>query len=129
MRALLDTSVLVGGVADFGDAELAVSAISLAELHFGVLVAPDAGARAVRLQRLASVERRFDPLPVDAMVAAAYGQLASAVVAHGRQPRRRAFDLMIAATALAHDATLLTYNLDDFAGLESLLQVRAPQQQ
>ena len=128
MRVLLDTSVLVGGVADFGDAEMAVSAISLAELHFGVLVAPDAASRAVRLQRLASVERRFDPLPVDAMVAAAYGVLAAAVIAHGRQPRRRAFDLMIAATALAHDAALLTHDLDDFAGLESLVEVRLPQQ-
>lgn len=127
MRAVLDTSILVGDVADLGGAdELAVSAISLAELHVGVLVAADPIARAARLQRLAAVERRFDPLPVDARVAAAYGELAAAVHAHGRQPRRRAFDLMIAATARAHGAALLTYDLDDFAGLESLVEVRRP---
>lgn len=128
MRAVLDTSILVGGGFDVDVAdELAVSAVSLAELHFGVLVAADPVARAARLQRLAAVERHFDPLPVDARVAAAYGELAAAVHAHGRQPRRRAFDLMIAATALVHGAALLTYNLDDFAGLESLVEVRRPQ--
>jgi len=123
VRAVLDTSVLVAGELAPLDAELAVSAVSVAELHFGVLVAADSVDRARRLRVLAAVERRFDPLPVDAAVAASFGQIAAAVVAAGRRPRARSVDLLIAATAHAHGAALLTHNVSDFVGLEAILQV------
>ncbi|WP_237565970.1 hypothetical protein [Ornithinimicrobium cerasi] len=55
---------------------------------------------------------------------ASYGRLAAAAVEAGRQPRRRAMDLLIAATAHAHDAALYTRNPDGFAGLEDLIEVR-----
>ncbi|GIG23299.1 hypothetical protein Cch01nite_40230 [Cellulomonas chitinilytica] len=100
--------------------------MACAELHLGVLVAPDDGARAVRLRRLAAVERRFRALPVDANVAASYGALAAAVVAAGRQPRARQMDLLVAATAHANGAGLLTLHLADFGGLEDLVHVRLP---
>ena len=64
------------------------------------------------------------PCPVDDAVAASYGRLATAVVQAGHQPRRRTTDLLIAATAHAHDTALYSRNPDDFAGLEGLVDVR-----
>jgi predicted nucleic acid-binding protein len=69
------------------------------------------------------LQRAFDPLPVDDAVAASYGQLAAAVVAAGRQPRARTTDLLIAATAHAHDARLYTRNTDHFVGLDGLVDI------
>ncbi|CAJ1581950.1 PIN domain-containing protein [[Mycobacterium] wendilense] len=123
MRTLLDTSVVIGAGVQPIDGELAISAITLAELHFGVLVAKDRKVRAERLRRLLVLQRTFDALPVDEAVAAAYGQVAAAVVDVGRRPRARSMDLLIAATAMAHSARLCTHNVDDFVGLGELLEV------
>ena len=125
MRAVLDTSVLVRSGLDPVPGELSVSAASLAELHFGVLVARDDATRAARLRRLALVERLFEPLPVDDAVARAYGEVATAVVRAGRKPRARVTDLLVAATALAHSARLYTGNAEDLRGLEGLVEVVA----
>ena len=122
-RGMLDTSVLTADDVAPLPGELAISAASLAELHFGVLVAVDDEARARRLSRLSAVQRRFDPLPVDDLVAESYGLLAARVVRSGRQPRARVMDLLIAATAHAHGATLYTRNGDDLRGLDDLLEV------
>ena len=125
MKAVLDTSVLLAtGVPEL-DGELAISAASLAELHFGVLVTNDAAIRAERLRRLSMIQRTFDALPIDDAVAVSYGQLAAAVVASGRQPRSRVMDLMIAATAHAHDARLYTRNGADLARLEDFIDIVA----
>lgn len=124
-RALLDTSVLIPGDVAPIPGVLAISAISLAELQFGVLVAKSATVRAERLRRLSVLQKHFDALPVDDAVAISYGRLAAAVVDAGRQPRRRAMDLLIAATAHAHGARLYTRNIDDFAGLEDLVEIVA----
>ncbi|HET6873665.1 MAG TPA: type II toxin-antitoxin system VapC family toxin [Acidimicrobiales bacterium] len=123
MRAILDTSVLIATDVEPLDGELAISAASLAELHFGVLVTADPAVRAERLRRLSLLERTFDALPVDADVAASYGQLAAAVVAAGRQPRSRVVDILIAATAHAHGARLYTRNPSDLAGIEDLVEI------
>lgn len=123
-RGLLDTSVVIAEDVTPIPGLLAISAVTLAELHFGVLVAKSHEVRAERLRRLSILQRRFDALPLDDEVAASYGRLAAAVVEAGRQPRRRTMDLLIAATAHAHGATLYTRNPDDFAGLESLVEVR-----
>ncbi|MDP3712435.1 MAG: type II toxin-antitoxin system VapC family toxin [Mycobacteriales bacterium] len=122
-RGLLDTSVLIATDVSPLPGQLAVSAVSIAELHYGVLVAASAAARASRLQRLSRIQRRFDALPVDDAVADSYGQLAARVAAQGRSPRPRSMDLLIAATAHAHDAVLYTRNERDFAGLEGLVQI------
>ena len=123
MRAILDTSVVLAHLEDPLDGELAISAVTLAEMHFGVLIAKEQRVRAERLQRLLTLQRTFDALPVDAAVAASYGQIAAAVVDVGRQPRARSMDLLIAATAHAHSARLYTRNISDFRGLDDLVEV------
>jgi predicted nucleic acid-binding protein len=126
VRVLLDTSVLIAADGP-DDLESGISAASLAELHFGVLVARDEDERARRAQRLGIVEATFDPLPLNAAVAREWGRLAAAVVSRGAQPRRRAVDLVIAATANAHRVPLLTHNVKDFQVIADLVEVRAPQ--
>lgn len=123
MKALLDTSVLIATDLPELRGELAISAASLAELHFGVLVTTDVAIRAERLRRLSILQRRFDALPLDEVVAASYGQLAAAVAHVGRKPRSRVMDLLIAATAHANAARLYTRNAADFAGIEDLVEI------
>ena len=125
MRAILDTSVVI--TTDVGplEGELAISVVTLAELHFGVLVAKEGSTRSERLRRLLILQREFDALPMDDAVATSYGQVAAAVVEVGRQPRARSMDLLIAATAHAHAARLYTRNADDFVGIDELVDVVA----
>jgi len=127
VRVLLDTSVLISDSAPAG-VEAAISVASLAELHFGVQVAPNADERARRTQRLGAVEATFDPLPVTAAVAREWGRLAAAVTERGGQPRRRAMDLVIAATANVTGVTLVTENTSDFEIINDLVDVQSPQQ-
>jgi toxin FitB len=123
VRAIIDTSVLIGAEAP-DELEGAISAATLAELHFGVLVADDEDERARRAQRLGVVEATFDPLPIDAAVGREWGRLAAAVAARGGQPRRRAIDLAIAATANVHRVPLLTRDVKDFDGLTDVVDIR-----
>jgi predicted nucleic acid-binding protein len=125
VRGVLDTSVVIATDVPPLEGELAISAVTLAELHFGVLVAKRGSIRAERLRRLLLLQRTFDALPLDGTVAASYGQVAAAVVEMSRQPRARSMDLLIAATAHAHSARLYTRNPDDFAGLGDLVDVVA----
>ena len=125
MRALLDTSVLIGAESP-GTLEGAISAASLAELHFGVLVVLDPDERARRTQRLGVIEATFDPLPIDAAVAREWGRLAAAIADRGGQPRRRAMDLAIAATANVAGVPLVTHDEADFRLIEDLVQLRTP---
>ena len=127
MRALLDTSVLIGAESP-GELEGAISAATLAELHFGVLAARDADERARRAQRLGVIEATFDPLPIDAAVAREWGRLAAAVRERGGQPRRRAMDLAIAATANVAGVSLITHDAADFGLIDDLVSLRSPRQ-
>jgi predicted nucleic acid-binding protein len=123
VRAILDTSVVIATDVAPLDGELAISTITLAELHFGVLVAKEQKVRSERLRRLLVVQRKFDALPADDAVAASYGQVAAVVVDAGRQPRARSMDLLIAATAHANSARLYTRNAGDFDGLNDLIDI------
>ncbi|WP_247673210.1 hypothetical protein [Micromonospora sp. C51] len=66
----------------------------------------------------------FDPLPIDAAIADSYTRLPARVVETGRQPRARVTDLLIAATAHAHDVAVYPRHADDLAGLEDLITIR-----
>lgn len=126
-RGLVDTSVVIDleklDPADL-PIEIAISAITLAELAAGTHATTDGAERARRQERLQRAEATFDPLPVDANVARAFGRVFAAVIARGRKARgRRAFDLVIAATAVASGLPLYTRNPDDFAGLSELMEV------
>lgn len=126
---LLDTSVVIDWddptVAGALPDEVAVSAITLAELAAGPHLAPSGSEAARRQARLQQVEATLEPLPFDAAAARSYGQIVAAVVEAGRSHRRRIGDLLIAATAHANGLALYTRNPDDFAGLSSLVDVVA----
>jgi predicted nucleic acid-binding protein len=125
MRALLDTSVLIGAEPP-PKVEAAISVASIAELHFGVLVATDDDERALRTNRLGAIESTFDPLPITVEIAREWGRLSAAVSNRGGQPRRRSIDLVIAATANIHGVPLLTHNTGDFMIIGDLIDARHP---
>jgi predicted nucleic acid-binding protein len=124
---LLDTSVVV----DWHDpkviatlpAEMAISAITAAELAAGPLLAASPLEAAKRQARLQEVESILEPLPFDAAAARSYGLVVAAVVRDGRRPRSRFADLLIAATAHANRLDLYTRNGEDFTGLEGIVRV------
>ena len=128
-RGILDTSVIIGlDVIDQAllPRELAISAVTLAELAVGPHAANDPAERARRQDRLQRTEAAFDPLAFDAQSARAYGRIYAAVVASGRNARgARVPDLMIAATACAAGLALYTRNPDDFQALGGLVEVIA----
>ncbi len=125
-RALLDTSVVIdfpaAHVAEVAD-EVAVSAVTVAELQYGVTSATDPLQQLHRRRRVQAVLDRFDVLSFDVVAADYYGLLATLVRQHGRNPRPRRMDLQIAATAASHDLILLTRNGSDLAGLGAALVV------
>ena len=128
-RGLVDTSVVIE-LEQLPEAvlpkEIAVSAITLAELAAGPHATTDQSERARRQDRLQRVEATFEPIRFDASTARAYGRVYAAIVNAGRKARgRRAVDLLIAATAVAAELPLHTPNPADFAGLETLLEVVA----
>ena len=118
-QGLVDTSVVID--LDHIDVEqlpmeLAVSALTTAELAACPHATADTAERARRQDRLQRAEATFDPLPFDSDSARAYGRIYAAVVATGRKARGpRGVHLLIAAT----DLPLYTRNVDDFRGLNT----------
>ncbi|HEX7496185.1 MAG TPA: type II toxin-antitoxin system VapC family toxin [Candidatus Limnocylindrales bacterium] len=126
---LLDTSVVVDWhdpivVAALPD-QMAISAITAAELAAGPHLAATPAEAAKRQARLQEVEAKLEPLRFDGTAVRSYGLVVAAVVREGRKPRSRFADLLIAATAHANGLDLYTRNSDDFAGLEDLVHVIA----
>ena len=124
---LLDTSVVVDWhdpavIAALPD-EMAISAITAAELAAGPQLAASPLEAAKRQARLQEVESALEPLPFDAAAARSYGLVVAAVVREGGKPRSRFADLLIAATAHANRLDLYTRNGDDFTGLDGLVRV------
>jgi predicted nucleic acid-binding protein len=125
-QGLLDTSVVIDLdkiAAEALPEQVAVSAVTMAELAAGPAAASDVAERARRQDRLQRAEAVFEPLAFDGEAARAYGRIYAAVRAHGRRPRRRLADLLIASVALANDLPLVTRNAADFAGLGGLVEV------
>ena len=127
LRGLIDTSVVIDLETVSKDqlpAEMAISVMTMAELAAGPHATDDPDERARRQDRLQRTEATFEPLPVDASVARAYGRLYAAVRAGGRKARgRRAVDLFVAATALAAGVPVYTKNPRDFEGLSGLINL------
>jgi toxin FitB len=126
VKVILDTSVLIARHPLPANIEVGISTISLAELHFGVLKTSDPSERARRIAHLGRIEAAFATHPLDERVARALGQLQAAISTRGGRPRARTADLVIAATALAHDAILFTRNYKDFKLVDDLVDVREP---
>lgn len=132
-RGLLDTNtvILLPRLQEAGEGALlpeipAISAITLAELGVGPLVAINEEERSVRQTHLQAAEATFDALSFDADAARAYARVASSLRRSGRQAALRTYDAMIAAVAIANGLPLHTCNPDDFAGIEGLTVVAVP---
>lgn len=126
---LLDTSVVIDWhdpavVAVLPD-EMAISAITAAELAAGPLLATTPIEAAKRQARLQEVESRLEPIPFDGAAVRSYGLIVAAVVHEGRRPRSRFADLLVAATAHANGLDLYSRNAEDFSGLENIVRVVA----
>lgn len=129
-RGILDTSTLIA-LSRLDDVsrlpqEPLITAVTLAELSVGPLIARDERERAARQAHLQQAESDFDPLPFDAPAARAFGRVAASLRRAGRKSAGRAFDAMIAATAIAHELPVFTCNPADFAGIDDLLLVDVP---
>jgi predicted nucleic acid-binding protein len=129
LPGLLDTStvILLGRVSpdDLPD-EIVISSITLAELSVGPLVATSDEDRVARQAHLQQAEADFEPLPFDAAAARAFGRVAAALRSSGRKPRARAYDALIAATAIANGLPLYTCNPADFTGIDELDLIAVP---
>ncbi len=129
-RGILDTStlILLGRLQETDPlpAEPVITAITLAELSVGPLVASTEQERAARQAHLQQAEADFDPLPFDAAAARSFGQVAAALRRTGRKPAARAYDAMIAAIAVANDLPLHTCNPGDFTEIDRLTVVAVP---
>ena len=123
-RGVLDTSTVIALPLITDAASLPVepliTAVTLAELSVGPLVARDPRERAARQAHLQQAEADFDPLPFDAAAARAFGRVAASLRRGGRKPAARAYDAMIAATALANDLPVHTANPGDFRDIDGL---------
>jgi tRNA(fMet)-specific endonuclease VapC len=129
-RGVLDTStvILLQRLTDAGalPAEPVITAVTLAELAVGPLVAEDESDAATRQAHLQQAEADFMPLPFDADAARAFGRVAASLRRSGRKAAARTYDAMIAATALANNLPIYTCNPDDFSGIDGLDVVAVP---
>jgi tRNA(fMet)-specific endonuclease VapC len=103
-----------------------ITAVTLAELSVGPLVARTDAERAARQAHLQQAEADFDPIPFDAAAARAFGQVAADLRRAGRKTSARAYDALIAAIAIARGLPLYAVNPDDFAGIGQLKLVAVP---
>jgi len=129
-RGILDTNtvILLPRIEDpeVLPEEPVITAVTLAELTVGPLVASSDEERAARQAHLQQAEADFDPLPFDASAARAFGRVAASLRRSGRKTAARSYDAMIAATALANELPLYTCNPGDFSGIDGLDVVAVP---
>ena len=130
VRGILDTSTVIflQRLTDVTalPAEPLITAVTLAELSVGPLLATDESERAARQAHLQQAEADFEPLPFDAAAARAFGGVAASLRRSGRKATARAYDAMIAAIAVANDLPVYTYNPADFSGIAGLEVVAVP---
>lgn len=129
-RGILDTStlILLGRLEDTDTLpdEPQITAVTLAELSVGPLVATTDEERAARQAHLQQAEADFDPLSFDAAAARSFGGVAASLHRIGRKPAARAYDAMIAAIAISNDLSVHTCNPGDFMGIDNLTVIAVP---
>ncbi|MHA6523761.1 PIN domain-containing protein [Tessaracoccus sp. G1721] len=126
-EGILDTSAVIdlGGLDPLSlPAEPLITAVTMAELSVGPHVARTEAERAARQALVQQAEADFEPIPFDAAAARAFGVVAAALRSAGRKPAARAYDALIAATAMSRGLPLYTANPRDFDGIPDL-DVRA----
>ncbi len=120
--AVLDTSVLIARESeraldiDLLPAEVAVTVVTIAELHTGILAAVDTETRARRLATLDAVSV-VEPMPVTAEAARQWASLRVRLAEAGRAAKIN--DLWIAAVAAANDMDVVTQDRD-FDAIEAV---------
>jgi tRNA(fMet)-specific endonuclease VapC len=127
---VLDTSTLIllgriTAIDALPDAAF-ITAVTLAEMSVGPLVATTDEDRVARQAHLQAAEADFDPLPFDAAAARAFGGVAASLRRSGHKATARAYDAMIAATAVAAGLPVYTCNPSDFIGIDGLEVVEVP---
>jgi len=129
-RGILDTStiILMPRLSDSADLpeDPFITAVTLAELSVGPLVATTDEERAERQLVLQQAEADLALLPFDAAAARAFGLVSASLRRSGRTPAARAFDALIAATAVANQLPIYTCNPSDFAGIDGVEVVAIP---
>ena len=129
-RGILDTSTVLLlpriETPEFLPEEPLITAITLAELTVGPLVATSDEERAARQAHLQQAESDFEPIPFDANAARAFGQVAASLRRSGRKTSARSYDAMIAATAIANELPLYTCNPSDFSDIAGLDLIVVP---
>lgn len=127
---ILDTSVVIALARLEDPAEIpsvpSITAVTLAELSVGPLVAETDEERLTRQTRLQLAEASFEALPFDDRAARAFGRVAASLRRAGRKAHSRTYDAMIAAIAVAHGLPLYTCNPRDFDGIDELEVVALP---
>lgn len=122
---LFDTSVLIDPDPTW-QVNGMVSAISIAELSYGVHAASEPAQMAIRRRRLEAILALYQPIPFSTQAAMVYGSMSAALRNIGRNPRPRRLDLMLAAVAFSQSVPLLTRNPKDFLGLQDWIKVVNP---
>jgi tRNA(fMet)-specific endonuclease VapC len=129
-HGLLDTStvILLGRLSEPAvlPVQAFISTVTLAELSVGPLVAKSDEERAVRQAHLQQAEADFEPIPLDAAAARAFGRVAASLRRSGRRSSARAYDALIAAIAIANELPLYTCNVADFVGIDELDVIEVP---
>lgn len=128
MGVLIDTNVLIEyergrlnlepHLSRHGQEEFFLSVVTASELLHGVHRAADPRIRMRRSVFVEALLERFPLLPIDLTTARVHAQVWAELAGAGKMIGPN--DLWIAATALAHNLTMVTANLQEFDRVPSL---------
>jgi len=127
MAFLIDSDWLIDYVTDRPEAgqileglapeEIAVSIISYMEVYEGIERDPDSRAFAAKFETLL---QRIPLVLVSPQVARRCARIRHNLRTQGRRVNQRALDLLVAATALEHNLTLVTRNVNDYRDIPGI---------